>query len=89
MPSFGNEREAADIGGFAQSLMLALTSLGLGSCPQTSLGMMAGTVKRVSGVSDEMRLLFGIAIGFPDEGVAAVRLQQNRLGSDEFVTRHK
>lgn len=88
MPAFGNEREAADIGAFGQSLMLACAALGVGTCPQTSLGMMAATVKRVLGVANDMKLLFGVAIGFPDEEHAAVRLEQERLDLARFVVRH-
>ncbi len=60
--------EAADVGAFGQSLMLACDALGFGSSPQTSLGMMANTIKRVLGVGDEVKLLYGLAIGYPDEG---------------------
>jgi len=88
VPAFGNEREAADVGAFGQSLMLACEALGFGSCPQTSLGMMASTIKRVLRVGDDVKLLYGLAMGFPDEGRAAARLEQERLPLDHFVTRH-
>lgn len=88
MPAFGNEREAADVGAFGQSLMLACEALGFGSCPQTSLGMMASTIKRVLGVGDDVKLLYGLAIGYPDEGRPAARLEQERLPLEQFVTRH-
>ncbi|HET8707301.1 MAG TPA: nitroreductase family protein, partial [Pseudomonadales bacterium] len=40
-------REAADVGMYAQSLMLTLAAFGLGSCPQTSLGFHANLVRDV------------------------------------------
>jgi nitroreductase len=88
MPAFGNEREAADLGGFAQSLMLACAALGLGSCPQTSLGTMSGTIRRVLGITAPVKMLFGIAIGYEDRSDPVARLEQDRLPLDAFVRRH-
>ena len=38
-------REAADLGMYAQNLMLAMTAHGLGSCPQTALSFQADQVR--------------------------------------------
>jgi nitroreductase len=64
MPAWGNEREAADIGMYAQTLMLALTAHGLASCPQTALGMFAGPIKAELGIGPELKLLFGLSFGY-------------------------
>lgn len=59
-------REAADVGMYAQTLMLALTAHGLASCPQTSLGFHADAVRECLGISADNKLLFGISFGFED-----------------------
>lgn len=66
LPEHFGLREAADVGMYAQSLMLTLTAHGLGSCPQTSLGFHADVVKDILGVGDELKLLFGLSVGYPD-----------------------
>ena len=85
MPAFGNEREAADVGMFAQSAMLGATALGLATCPQTSLGLFAGTIKRVLGIDDSLKLLIGLAIGYEDETSPAARLVQDRVPPSDFI----
>ncbi len=59
-------REAADIGMYAQTLMLALTAHGLASCPQTALSFFCDQVREEFGVAPEMKLLFGISFGYED-----------------------
>ena len=88
MPSFGNEREAADIGMMAQNVMLACTAFGLGTCPQTSIGMMASIIKDELAIGDDLKLLFGIAIGYPDEENPGVRMVQDRLAIRDFMKIH-
>lgn len=85
MPAFGNEREAADVGMFAQSAMLAATALGLATCPQTSVGLFAGTIKAMLGIDETEKLLFGLAIGYEDSEAAEARLVQARAGPRAFL----
>lgn len=78
-------REAADVGMYAQTLMLALTAHGLGSCPQTALGFHADLVREELEVPSEHQLLFGISFGHIDPDEPANRC---RVGRDEnAVTR--
>ncbi|MBN7798020.1 nitroreductase [Parahaliea mediterranea] len=81
-------REAADVGMFAQTLMLSLTAHGLGSCPQTALSFMAGPVREQLGIDDANKLLFGISFGYPDPDDAANRCRTTRAVLDEVVTFH-
>lgn len=60
-------REAADVGMYAQTLMLTLTAFGLGSCPQTSLGFHADLVREVLDIDPANKLLFGISFGYEDK----------------------
>ncbi|MCY9005599.1 nitroreductase family protein [Peribacillus frigoritolerans] len=89
MPSFGdNVRVASDIGMYAQSFLLSLTSRGIGSIPQTRLGMFADTVRQVLGVSDDMKLLFGISFGYPDKEARANSFRMGRDPIESNVTFH-
>lgn len=85
--SFGI-REAADVGMFAQSLMLSLEAHGLGSCPQTSLGFHADLVRSTFGVPSEMKLLFGISFGYEDTTAAANACRTSRAVLEETVFFH-
>lgn len=66
MPAFGGMRVAADIGMYAQNLLLAIESHGAASCSQTILGFFADDIRDALGVDDDMKLLFGISFGFAD-----------------------
>lgn len=59
-------RESADLGMYAQNLMLAMTAHGLASCPQTALSFSADVVRDVLGVDGNNKLLFGISFGYED-----------------------
>ena len=57
-------REAADVGLYAQTLMLALTAFGVGSIPQTSLSYHADLVREVLNINPSNKLIFGISFGY-------------------------
>lgn len=79
MPAaFGGVREAADVGMYAQTLMLALTAHGIASVPETCLGMVAEPVRRVLGIDASQKLLFGIAFGYEDADHPSNRLRVPR-----------
>lgn len=89
MPPVGdNVRVAADIGMYAQTFLLALAARGLGGVPQTALGMFAGTVRAVLGVSAELKFLFGISFGHTDPESPANRLRMPRDPLSGAVTFH-
>lgn len=79
-------REAADIGMYAQNLMLAMTAYGVASCPQTALGFHADKVREVLGISAELKLLFGISFGFEDDRVPANKARIGRASLESTVT---
>lgn len=70
---------ALDVGGYIQTLMLAMTAHGIGSCPQASLRMYPNIVREEFGLGPEMRILAGISFGYEDESVAANRMRAPRL----------
>src|SRR3546814_3972372 len=83
MPDWCGVREAADVGMFAQSLMLALTAHGLASCPQSSLSHYAAVVKRELNIPDDMRLLFGLSFGYEDPDHPSNLVRTSRLPIEE------
>lgn len=59
-------REAADLGMYAQNLMLSLSAHGLASCPQTALSFFADQVREELDIPVSQKLLFGLSFGFED-----------------------
>jgi nitroreductase len=89
MPSFGdNVRVAGDIGMYGQTFLLSLAARGLGAIPQTSIGFFAGTIREFLGIPDNLKLLFGISFGYPDEDAPGNRMRMDRVPVEESVTIH-
>lgn len=82
-------REACDLGMFAQTLMLAMTARGLGSCPQTALSFQVEQVREILGVDPALKLLFGISFGYPDMADRANDCVTERMPLAELVTFHE
>lgn len=82
-------REAADLGIYAQTLMLALTAHGLGSCPQGTLSYYPDAVRRALGVSDDLICLFGLSFGYPDTGDATCNAITSRASLSDTVVFHQ
>ncbi len=81
-------REAADLGMYAQNLMLAMTAHGLGSCPQTALSFQADFIRETLGVDASNKLLFGISFGYPDPDAPANSCLTDRASLADSVTFH-
>jgi nitroreductase len=83
LPEWGGIREAADVGMYAQTLMLALSAHGLASCPQTALSFAADMVREELGVDASHKLLFGLSFGYEDTTNAAndCRIGRANLGA--------
>lgn len=81
-------REAADLGMYAQTLMLALNAHGLGSCPQTALSFQADFVRETLGVDASNKLVFGMSFGYPDPDAPANTCTTDRATLSDSVTFH-
>lgn len=88
MPRYFGLREAADVGMYAQTLMLALTAHGLGSCAQGAISHYASAIKRELGVSDDLICLFGLSFGYPDTDHASTAAITDRAPLSETVIMH-
>jgi nitroreductase len=60
-------REAGDVGIYAQTLMLGLTAAGIGSCPQTAIGMFSDVVREHLELPDDQKVFIGISFGYADD----------------------
>jgi nitroreductase len=81
-------REATDLGMYAQTLMLAMTAHGLGSCPQTALSFQVDFVRETLGIDAGNKLLFGISFGYPDPDAPANTCTTDRAALADVVTFH-
>jgi nitroreductase len=89
MPEPFDTREATDIGMYAQTLMLALTSRGIASCAQGALGLFPDIVRKQLEVSGNYKLLFGISFGYEDNDVKANAARVHRAKIDDVVHFHR
>ena len=78
--------DALGVGMFLQTLMLALTVRGLASCVQVSIAGYPDTLREQLGIGEEMRVLCGLAIGYPDPDFAANALHVPRNPLEQNVT---
>lgn len=81
-------REAADLGMYAQTVMLTLTAHGLGSCPQTALSFQANFIREQLGIDAGNKLVFGMSLGYPDPDAPANRCSTDRADLADTVTFH-
>jgi nitroreductase len=88
LPEPFGPREAADLGMYAQTLMLAMTAHGLGSCPQTALSFEADCTREILGVDASNKLLFGISFGYPDPDAPINRCATDRATLADCVQFH-
>ena len=71
-------REAADLGMYAQSVMLSMVAHDLASCPQTALSMSADMLREALDVPASDKTLFGLSFGYEDEDHPANKCRVGR-----------
>lgn len=89
LPAPFDIREATDCGIYAQTLMLALTARGIGSCAQGALGLFPDLVRAQLGIPPQHRLLLGISFGYEDPGVKANTARVGRAELEHAVQFHR
>ncbi len=75
-----------DIGLFAQSLILAAHSFGLGTCLQASLVNYPDAVRDLLGIPKTKQVVLGISLGYPDLAAPINSYQSSRVSLDDFVS---
>ena len=78
--------DALGVGMFLQTLMLALTARGVDSCVQVSIAGYPETLHERLGIADDMRILCGLAVGYPDPDFPANALAIPRNPLEANVT---
>ncbi|MCV7225288.1 nitroreductase [Mycolicibacterium komossense] len=77
--------DSLGVGMFLQTFLLGLTARGLGSCVQVSIAGYPDTVREQLGIGPDMRVLCGIAIGYPDPDFPANAVHVPRNALDQNV----
>ncbi len=75
-----------DVGIYVQSLLLALSELGIASCPQGALAHYPDVVREVLGIDQSVGILMGIAFGYEDVTHPANQIAVSRASIEESVT---
>ena len=74
-----------DAGLFAENIVLAAHSLGLGSCIQATLDGYPDAIRDFLGIPDTKALLMGISIGYSDPGARTNEYVSTRVGPETFA----
>jgi len=74
-----------DMGLFAQGIVLAAHSFGLGSCLQATLAHYPDAVRKFFGIPEKKRLILGISIGYPNLEARINTYHSEKVSPDDFV----
>src|SRR5262249_53302570 len=77
--------DALSVGMYLQTLLLALTERGLGTCVEVSIAGYPEIVRAQLAIPAELSILCGLAVGYPDPDFAANTLQISREPIDKNV----
>jgi len=77
-----------DMGLFAQSIILAAHSFGLGSCLQAAPVNYPDAIRQSLEIPETKQLILGISIGYPDLEAKINTYQSSRVNLDDFVQWH-
>jgi len=89
MPEWCGIREAADVGMYAQNLMLAMQAHGVASCPQTILSYNADLIREQFDIDKSLKLLFGISFGYENKSLPENQIVPDRASLAESVHFHR
>lgn len=78
--------DAMSVGMYVQTLLLALTARGLGSCCEVSLAAYAEVIRKELDIPPELVIICGVAIGYTDEDFAANHVHVERAPVEQNVT---
>lgn len=74
-----------DMGMFIQNVMLAAIDHGLGTCPQASLAEYPDVVRQLLGLGDDLAVVCGMSLGYPDENAPVNRFRLERAPVETFT----
>lgn len=76
---------AVDVGMYAQTLMLLMTSYGIASCAQASVAYYPDLVRSFFNEPDTTGILFGISFGYEDAAIEANQARTERAQLSEVI----
>jgi len=88
LPEGFGAREAADLGGFVQTLLLSISAHGLGSCAQGALSLYPDVIREHLGLPTGPQLFCGISFGHIDPDHLANAARTDRADLSEILTYH-
>ena len=74
-----------DMGLFAQNILLATHSFGLGACVQAVLARYPDVIREFFKMPKTRQLLLGISIGYPDLGASVNKYRSEKILLEDFV----
>ena len=74
-----------DMGLFAENIVLAAHSFGLGSCLQASVTSYSDAIREFLGMPKTKKLVIAISLGYPDMEAKLNTYRSVKLGPDDFV----
>jgi nitroreductase len=77
--------DSLGVGMFLQTLVLALTARGLGTCVQVSIAGYPEIIREQLPISEEMNILCGLAVGYPDPDFPGNRQPVGRDSMDRHA----
>lgn len=77
--------DSMGVGMFLQTLILALTARGLGTCVQVSIAGYPDIVREQLNIAPELSILCGLAVGYPDPAFAGNKVRIDRHPVDKHV----
>ena len=75
--------DALSVGMYLQTLLLAFAERGLGTCVEVSVAGYPHIIRVQRAVADELLILCGLAVGYPDPDFPAKRLHVSREPIDK------
>jgi nitroreductase len=77
--------DAVSVGMFLETLLLALTARGVGTCVEVSVAGYPGVVRAQLAIPAELSILCGLAVGYPDPDFPANKLHIGREAIEKNV----
>jgi nitroreductase len=77
--------DALSVGMFLQTLLLALTARGLGTCVEVSIAGYPEVVRAQLSIPAELSILCGLAVGYPDPDLPCNKLHIGRQAIEKNV----
>jgi len=75
-----------DVGAVMQTFCLAALAYGLGTCIEDQGVMYPKDLRRLAGIPDTKRIMMAVAVGYPDPGFPANRVETEREPVEKITT---